>query len=240
MKIKNLIKKGLSTLHLDLTKNLKYDRLTKQIIAKVVKPDSICIDIGCHKGEILDLILKYAPNGGHFAFEPIPDLYNKLKIKYSNKCNIFSCALSDHTGETTFQFVTNAPAYSGILKRKYDIQDPEIEEIKVKLEKLDNIIPGDSKIDLIKIDVEGGEFHVLKGAQRIISKSKPIIIFECGIGASEYYGTKPEDVYDYLNKDISLNISLLNDWLKNKLPLSRQQFCDMFNNNTEYYFIAYQ
>jgi len=239
MIVKELLRKSLNTLHIDLTKNLKYDRLTKRVISKVVKSGSICIDVGCHKGEILDLILQYAPNGGHFVFEPLPEFYNKLKLKYSKFNNIFPYALSDHEGETTFQFVKNAPAYSGILVRKYDIKNPEIQEIKVQLKTLDSIIPDSVKIDFIKIDVEGGELPVLKGAKKTIFKKKPIIIFECGIGASEYYGTKPEDVYDYLVNELSVNISLLDDWLKNKLPLKKDIFCEIFKKNTEYYFIAH-
>ena len=176
---------------------------------------------------------------GHFAFEPLPEFYDKLKLKYSKLNNIFPFALSDHGGETTFQFVKNAPAYSGILIRKYDIKNPEIQEIKVQVKTLDSIIPDTVKIDLIKIDVEGGELPVLKGAKKVILKNKPIIIFECGIGASEYYGTKPEDVYDFLVNKLSLNISLLDDWLKNKLPLKKDNFCEIFNKNTEYYFIAH-
>ncbi|MCK4406805.1 MAG: FkbM family methyltransferase [Bacteroidales bacterium] len=239
MIVKEFLRKSLNALHIDLTKNLKYDRLTKQVISKVVKSGSICVDVGCHKGEILDLILQYAPNVGHFAFEPLPEFYDKLKLKYSKLNNIFPFALSDHGGETTFQFVKNAPAYSGILIRKYDIKNPEIQEIKVQVKTLDSIIPDTVKIDLIKIDVEGGELPVLKGAKKVILKNKPIIIFECGIGASEYYGTKPEDVYDFLVNKLSLNISLLDDWLKNKLPLKKDNFCEIFNKNTEYYFIAH-
>lgn len=239
MIVKEFLRKSLNALHIDLTKNLKYDRLTKQVISKVVKSGSICIDIGCHKGEILNLILQYAPNGGHFAFEPLPEFYDKLKLKYSKLNNILPFALSDHEGETTFQFVKNAPAYSGILKRKYDIKNPEIQEIKVQVKTLDSIIPDSIKIDFIKIDVEGGELPVLKGAKKIILKNKPVIIFECGIGASDYYGTKPEDVYEYLVNELSVNISLLDDWLKNKLPLKKENFCEIFNKNTEYYFIAH-
>lgn len=76
--IKDTIRKGLNALHLDLTKNLKYDRLTKEVIARSLKNNSNAIDAGCHKGEILDLILKHAPNGKHFAFEPIPDFLMPL------------------------------------------------------------------------------------------------------------------------------------------------------------------
>jgi FkbM family methyltransferase len=154
--IKDTLREIFISLHLDLTKNLKYDRLTRIILKKYVKRNNNCIDVGCHKGEILDLILNYAPEGKHYAFEPIPYLYNDLKNKYKYKAEIFPYALSDNSGETTFQLVKNAPAYSGIKRRRYDITNPVIEEIKVDLKTLDEIIPLNEKIHLIKIDVEGG------------------------------------------------------------------------------------
>ena len=78
---KDLIRKILKILHFDLTKNQQYDRATQQIMKRVIRSNSNCIDVGCHKGEMLDLMLKYAPKGNHFAFEPIPDYYKQLKQK---------------------------------------------------------------------------------------------------------------------------------------------------------------
>lgn len=237
--LKSIIRNLLTTFHLDLTKNLKYDRLTKAIISRTVKNDTICIDIGAHKGEILDLFLKNDPKTKHFAFEPIPELYNKLVLKYAETCNIFPFALSNTEGETTFQFVRNASAYSGIKKRDYSIKNPDILELKVQVRRLDSIIPDSVKVGFIKIDVEGAEFLVLKGAQSILKKDKPFVIFECGLGASDYYGTKPEEVYDFFQNDVNLSISLLSDWIKHKNPLSREQFCECYSTNSEYYFLAH-
>jgi len=236
--IKDTIRKSLNALHLDLTKNLKYDRLTKEVIAKSLHKNLNAIDVGCHKGEILDLILKHAPAGNHFAFEPIPDFYNALKIKYAGQCTVFPFALSDQPGETTFNYIKNAPAFSGIKKRKYDVQHPDVLVLDVKVETLDHVIPASVKIDFIKIDVEGGEFGVLKGANMLLQRCKPLVVFECGLGASEFYGTKPENLFDYLDKECGYHIFSLQNWLSKKSPFSRDQFMECFNQNIEYYFVA--
>ena len=146
--------------------------------------------------------------------------------------------MANEEGETTFQFVKNAPAYSGILKREYKVENPEVEELKVPLKTLDSIIPYSTKIDFIKIDVEGGEFNVIKGAKKLLIKDKPNIIFEFGLGASNFYGSTPDKLFDYLT-DINYKISLLDKWLKGELPLSKTDFETIYKNNTEYYFIAY-
>lgn len=237
--LKEIARKVLIAAHLDLSKNLKYDRLTQKILRTVLKTDSNCIDVGCHKGEILDLILKDAPNGKHFAFEPIPDFFEQLKIKYKGKCKLYNCALSNEVGTTTFQYVKNAPAFSGIQKRKYEIENPEIDELTVNVDTLDNIIPENIKIDLIKIDVEGGELGVLKGAKETLLRCQPIVIFECGKGASDYYGTKPEVVFDFLTTETYLKIATLEAFVRKGDALTKEEFCKAFNNNEEYYFVAF-
>lgn len=238
MNLKTIIRSTLIFLRLDLTKNLEYDRLTKLILKRVVEDNSNCIDVGCHKGEILDAILKLSPNGKHYAFEPIPYLFNQLENKYRNRAAIYPYALSDKNGETTFQLVKNAPAYSGISKRKYAIAHPDIEEIKVELQTLDDVIPREVKIDFIKIDVEGGEFGVLKGAKELLKRNLPVVTFECGMGASDYYGTNPLDLYNYLVQEIGLHIYTLKSYLKGIKPLTADKFEDCYKKNKEYYFIA--
>ena len=59
--------------------------MTETIMRRVIQHNSNCIDIGCHKGEILDVMLELAPEGKHTAFEPIPVFYNALIEKYKSK-----------------------------------------------------------------------------------------------------------------------------------------------------------
>jgi FkbM family methyltransferase len=238
MIVKKVAKVILTKLHLDVTNNIRYDRLTEMILKIVIQKSSNCIDIGCHTGEILNHLLKLAPEGQHYAFEPIPGLFASLQKKYAGKAVIFPFALADENGRTTFNFVRNAPAYSGIRQRKYAIKNPDIETLQVEKKKLDAVISPDVKIDFIKIDVEGAEFEVLKGAARILKDSKPLILFECGLGGSDYYGVKPQSIYDYLVKKNHYNIYTLNDWLKRRAPLSLAQFTVNYDLNKEYYFIA--
>lgn len=238
MDIKDILRKVLISLRLDLTKNLQYDRLTKVILKDTLKTDSNCIDVGCHKGEILELMLQYAPNGTHFGFEPIPYLFNNLKFNYAGKAEIFPYALSDKSGKTSFNFVKNAPAYSGIKKRKYDVKVPDIEEIEVELKTIDEIIPTDKKIDFIKIDVEGGEFGVLKGAKALLLRDLPTILFESGKGASEFYGTTPQDLHRFITQEIGLKIFTFKGFTKKGNSITEEQFVNYFEMNTEYGFVA--
>jgi FkbM family methyltransferase len=187
----------------------------------------------------LDLIRAKAIFGQHYGFEPIPDMYQALATKYRDtKCTISDIALSNETGFTTFNYVVSNPAYSGLKKRQYDRAHEEDTTIQVKIDKMDNIIPTDTKIDLIKIDVEGGELLVLEGAKATIMRSKPVIIFEHGLGASEFYNSSPDKVFQLL-QSYGLHISLLQRWLKGNAPLTEAEFTDEFYSRRNYYFIAY-
>lgn len=240
MELKSIIRKILIFLHLDITINLKHDRYTKIILKRILKTNSNCIDVGCHKGEILDVILKYSPNGRHFAFEPIPFLYDQLKTKYHNKCEMLPYALSNENGTTTFNLVANAPAYSGIVKRRYDIPNPIIKEIEVEKRILDDIVPDDYKVDFMKIDVEGGEYDVIVGAQKLLKRSNPILLIEFGLGSSEFYGVTPESMFDLIINKLGFCINTLERYVKGYPPLSEAEYLKIYNSNSDYYFVIWR
>jgi len=237
-KAKNLLRPVFNFLHLDVTKNMKYDRAAISIMKKILKKDSVCIDIGCHKGEIMDQILQFSPTGKHFGFEPIPWMYDTLCNKYKDKnVVIYPNAISNAENITTFKVVKNAPAYSGLRNREYAIKNPDILEIQVTQVKLDNFFKNLNKLDFIKIDVEGGELNVIEGASELIKKLKPTLLFEFGKGSSEYYNSTPENMFDLLAK-LNMNVYLLISYLKSPIPLNKKVFCQIYNERTEYYFVA--
>lgn len=237
--MKQLIRSLLWALHLDVTRNLRYDRLTWKVMQKVLQPDSNCIDVGCHKGELLEWMLKLSPKGKHFAFEPIPELRSKLEAKFKDvDVEIFGYALSNESGNAEFQLVKNAPAYSGLKRRTYAVKEPEIEVIQIEKKLLDEVIPASAKISLIKVDVEGAEYLVLQGAKELIRSCRPAILFEFGIGAADYYDVHPQQVFE-LMEELKMDIFTLNDFLQGNAPLSAIELGIHFRENTEYYFIAF-
>lgn len=229
--LKNIVKKLFPITH-----NIRYDNQTFQIMKIVLEADSTFIDVGCHKGEVLDLALKCSPNGHHFAYEPIPNLFSELEIRYQNICEVKNYALSDFCGESDFHHVVSNPAYSGIKKRSYP-KDEKIDKIKIKTTTLDKELINESRVDLIKIDVEGGEYGVLNGAKKIIDKFHPVFIFEHGLGASNFYNTNPNDIYEFFHLS-DYNIFTLKGFIKQSAPLSKEKLNDLYNRNKEYYFLA--
>ena len=236
--MKEFIKSIIKRLPIAFTRNQRYDLLTKKILKKYLQPTSNCIDVGAHKGEFTLDFLKYAPKGQHFAFEPIPGFYKNLVTKFANHTvKVLPFALSNEKGQATFNYVVSNPSYSGLQKRQYDRPSEEDTKITVEKELIDNIIPSDLKIDFIKIDVEGGEYHVLQGGKKLIKKHRPKIVFEFGKGAADVYGTSPSEMYQLL-EELGLEIFLLENLLGGKPALTLAEFEQQYNNNLNYYFIA--
>ena len=116
-------------------------------------------------------------------------------------------------------------------------EEPEMEVLQVKLDTLDDILPADYRVDFIKLDVEGGEFDVLKGARRTLQRHRPHVIFEFGLGASDHYMVKPEEFFDFMERE-DYGIFLLQEFLGRGRRLSREGFLKTYSENSEYYFIA--
>ena len=220
------------------SKDAEYDRQTLAVIKRVLSADSNCVDIGCHKGAILREMFKFAPHGVHYAFEPIPELYWYLTESFPTG-HIYHLALSDSPGVTTFHHVVSRPAYSGIRRRKYPGSEEVVEQIKVRQDALDNVLDAEFPVHFVKIDVEGAELAVLRGAVRVLRDNKPVVVFEHGLGGADYYGTKPEEVYELLSTRCGLRVSLMKRWLRNEKPLDLEGFVEQFNSGDNYYFIAY-
>ncbi|MEO5906809.1 MAG: FkbM family methyltransferase, partial [Saprospiraceae bacterium] len=198
-----------------LTTNERYDRQTKAILEKVCARNSVCIDVGCFRGEILESMMKYAPDAHHIAFEPIPEHFIFLEERFGKQATIYPYALGNENKESTFNHVVSNPTYSGLKQRAYKGEET-INEIIVPVRRLDDIVSINTPIRVIKIDVEGGEYGVLKCAENMLKKWHPYIIFEHGLGGADRYGITPSDVYAFLVDECGYKLGLMGDYLKNE------------------------
>jgi FkbM family methyltransferase len=215
-----------------------YDIQTLDVLRRVLKADSACIDVGAHVGDILREIIAIAPHARHHAVEALPHLASRLKMEFPS-VEVHACAVSDKAGEQMFNYVENAPAYSGLRQRRYDRSDPIIRQIPVSVRRIDDLIPENAPIRLIKMDIEGGEYHALLGAKKTLLRCKPFIIFEYGLGAEDFYKVTPSMMFSLLSNEVGLDLSTMERWLAGKPSYDLTMFAKSFESGDEFYYIAY-
>ena len=144
------------------------------------------VDVGGCIGMYSVVYSNLYSSGKIYTFEPLKKNYEQLKknLKF-NKCNnvsVFNLGLSDKK-KNTFIGIPDASFNkrykSNINDGLYSIYSKKKTSL-IKLDKLDHIIRKKKikKVDFIKIDVEGAEYEVLKGSEKLIKKNHPVIQLE--------------------------------------------------------------
>lgn len=147
-----------------------------------VNPNSIVFDIGANKGEYAYYAEKLIFPNNLYLFEPEKKLSKQLKSIF-NHCQVFDIALSDTKGTHLFKIpIINGVADKCLSSLEVDNkEDNETDaiEYEVTTNTIDNFTKEKGVFpDLIKIDVEGHELSVLKGAENYIENYHPILIIE--------------------------------------------------------------
>lgn len=73
---------------------------------------------------------------------------------------------------------------------------------------------------------------------KTILHTRPRILFEFGLGASDYYNVNPTDMYKLMCNTLHMKIYTLKGWLTNSDPLSLELLESLYLSGKEYYFIA--
>jgi FkbM family methyltransferase len=184
-------------------RNDRDDRNLAVVMAWVLQLNSNCVDVGALGGTVLQRMVALAPAGRHIAFEPLP-LYHARLVQRFPGVDVRRVALSDREGEAGFVHVKDFPGYSGLLEREHPRS--EVEEISVRMQTLDHVLPQGYAPDLIKLDVEGAEVRVLRGALQTLRRHRPFVWFEHGGRCAALHGTTSGQLYDLLVEDVGMRI----------------------------------
>ena len=182
----------LATLFLDNFTQKKNIKFLKTIFKNEIQT---FFDIGCHKGETIDIFQKHFKINKIFAFDINKDALDGIdKTKYLNT-TFFNFGVAEKSYNTKVKFNQFSPINS---LNKFDDKSSytNLKKIIIKVLNFPNKVHEDkfcevkiismdefceknaiSEIDVVKIDIEGGEYSALKGFQNTITKAK-IIIFE--------------------------------------------------------------
>ncbi len=153
----------------------KYEPETTALVKKIVKPDMVIMDVGAHIGYYARIFSRLTGKRGQvYAFEPDAENFKLLEKNTARIGNIAitETALGEKEGRMSLYRSANTGCHSLIQK------DFHTESNLVGVETLDNFRRKNhiDKIDLMKIDVEGGEPMVLSAGHETLKVTSMIIM----------------------------------------------------------------
>ncbi len=179
----------------------------------LVKPGSVCIDIGAAAGMYTVLLSRLAgPTGQVHSVEPVTFAHsNWTKLLGSRSSEnvkhhvtalgaepgrgMMSVPVGKHgpvTGRSFLEFKTNGVGSNAEFAGQM--------EVAVDVQTLDGLCEdaGIKRLDFVKIDVEGAELHILEGGQRTIETLRPAMLIEIEARHLSRYEYSPEQISGWL------------------------------------------
>ncbi len=181
-----------------------YEAENFEFLQKSCKPGAVIIDIGAHIGLFSIIAAQVTGKSGKvYAFEPAPSTYALLQktvvINHEEQViETFQKAVGKANGKITF-FVSDDKADNSNSLVNYK-EDRSLHGIDVAVTTIDNFVmeKNISRLNFIKIDVEGAEFDTLQGAAETLKNLKPVCIVAIHPQPIAAKGDKLEDIYDFI------------------------------------------
>jgi FkbM family methyltransferase len=151
------------------------DHLASELVGKLCQPGKTMIDVGAHIGSVIARVRRHSATVKIIAVEANPEKADNLRKRFP-QVEVYQCALGDRSGEVQFFVNTRQSGYSSLLKPQ---GSAHTRQINVPMKRLDDLTRSE-QADVMKIDVEGAELGVLRGAESLIGLSRPVIMFESG------------------------------------------------------------
>ena len=175
-----------------------------QAISSGLPEGGVMLDVGAHIGyDSLKASVKVGPTGRVVAFEPNPKTLAILRdnIAASNAHNVVVQPIACTDSEQTLTLFDATPGgnsgssslsqqNAGPLSRSYTVRGRPMDDVLAEL--------GVTRVDVVKIDVEGAELVVLRGAARSLKRFHPKLIVEVVPRQLANMGTSVEEVESFV------------------------------------------
>jgi FkbM family methyltransferase len=204
---------GDSTLYVDFRdrrafwalNELRVETPETRVLRSMLGPGDTFIDVGANHGSFSLLAASLIGDSGQvFAFEPQPRLATltarSLAASGTTRFKVFNVACGDHRGDVDLHvpWMLNDGSGSASVYAGYAREHSSV--ISVGVRPLDDVLDhrAISGRVVVKIDVEGSELAVLRGAQSLIADRRPAILFEVNPRAAREAGYEPRDIITFL------------------------------------------
>jgi FkbM family methyltransferase len=178
---------------------------TTELLKELLRPDDVAFDIGANIGWFTVIFARGVPGGSCHSFEPQPAVFARLRQTcdqnhVGSNVTLNQAAVGDHEGMVELYIFGNLglgqSSLSPLGHRDYSVAS-------VPLVTLDAYLTSQKlgRVDLIKMDAEGAELSVLKGAEGVLAlESPPIWILEMNTKTAQAFEYAPRDLLEFLSK----------------------------------------
>jgi FkbM family methyltransferase len=184
-------------------------------LADLVGPGSVCLDVGAAAGLYSFALSRLAGPSGHVhSIEPLeaahPMWRRVLGIRNLKNLTQYTLALDAEAGKGMMSVPFGR--YAAVSGRSFltgrssglgpNVEFVRHEEVPVAVDTMDALVSrtGLTRLDFIKIDVEGGELHVLHGGENTIKDFRPALLVEIEARHTARYQYAPENIVDWLSE----------------------------------------
>lgn len=165
----------------------------------VIRPGDTVVDAGANKGAYLYWLRRaVGASGSVHAFEPQPTLAKYLldicRIMDWSNVHVKAAAVSDKSGIARLHVPGEKDSPGASLEAA--VADKPGHSFDCPITTLDEQLAKAERVSLLKVDVEGHELNLFRGAEQTLKKHRPLIVFECE--ARHLTRHKPSDVFTLL------------------------------------------
>jgi FkbM family methyltransferase len=174
---------------------------------RLLTPAMNFVDVGANRGEFTIFAAKRLPQGQVVSFEPVADIHRELleNIELNQLGNVtaFDCGLADRNDSLplyTTADLDDAGSWNEGLGTLFPTFDQAVSVGTVKLRRLDDVV---RELDLhalhcLKIDVEGAELAVLRGAAECLERFRPVLLLELNAATLAAANCSNRDIANFL------------------------------------------
>lgn len=155
-----------------------YRPIESFFVHQILEEDDIIVDADANIGFYTLLMAQKVKTGKVFGFEPVPKNFATLKHNISFSPHVHKIQLQNH----------------GLWHEKDFLND------SYEVLTLDEFCQSFTKLDFIKMDIEGAELSALRGAQKTIERLRPQFLIEINRKACERFGYSPDEIFLFFKK----------------------------------------
>jgi FkbM family methyltransferase len=185
-----------------------------RLLLRTIKSGDCVVDIGANVGFYTLLFARTAgPDGRVIAFEPSPRSITLLRQNLAINGYLYAvaeqAAVSDKSGTAELVVCPTGESDNRLVAM---MPSPVGEVIAVKMVSLDDYFDAETRIDFLKIDAQGAETAILRGARRVIGQNPNLkIVMEYSPYALAAARETPSEFFDLVVNDLGLTIAELDD-----------------------------